>query len=622
MGGTQAAPRDLRCFVRFTRTRDSLQRARVLADAFAVRSFKGKLVAHFLLLSLVPLLAANLGFWKAERNDSAREADRELTTGLRAAVVAYTDALEEAHTRAEATARRASFVAAVAAGDRSALLRVAREGGLLVSSGTTRVGRAPTRAAATTVTVMQEGRRLGSVTAFVELDERMVRELRTRSGLPPTGLVAFAEAGRIVAGPGRGARLPPSANEAFAMEIGSIEYRAHAVRVGPPRGAAVVALVPSGPIDAASAAAATRLGIALAASLLVIALIAYWEARAIVQALGRLAQGARAIAAGQLASRVPVHGRDEVAEFAKSFNEMAAQLERRVDDLQEAQRRLQTSMARFADALASTHDEQQLARVVVAAAVDSTGATGGTFSVGDRVLASVGTIDGEELLVLPVRSGGDSFGVLTLAGIGTTATEDALELTESLATHAAVAFENARLHLVLERQAHVDELTGLVSRRHGRELMEREMLRAARQGSALAVALCDLDGFKQVNDRHGHAAGDAVLRAFAKLVQRRVRQVDVACRWGGEEFLFVLPETDLPGALDLVESLRAQLESLPIVLLDGTTLHTTASFGVASYVAGISAEELVARADHALYAAKRGGKNAVVGAERSAPISA
>ena len=576
-----------------------------------MRSFKGKLVAHFLLLSLVPLLAANLGFWKSERDDSAREADRELRTGLRAAAAAYADEVEAAHATAERAARRGDVVAAIAGGDRATLERLARASDLVLTSGSARVGRAPSRAAPTTVTVVQGGRRLGSVTAFVELDERMVRALRARSGLPPTGLVAFAADGRVVAGPGRGARLPTSTAQPFPLQIGSVEYRAHAAHVGPPRGAAVVALVPAGPIEAESSAAAMRLGIALAASLLVIALIAYFEARVIVRALGRLAEAARAIAAGQLGSRVPVDGRDEVAAFARSFNEMAAQLEQRVHDLQDTQHRLQTSISRFADALASTHDAQQLARVVVAAAVDVTGASGGMFSVGGRVLARAGRFEGEAVLELPVRSGGDSFGVLTLAGVGATA-PDALELAESLATHAAVAFENATLHEVLEQQAHVDELTGLESRRHGRELMEREMLRAARQGSPLAVAICDLDGFKLVNDRHGHAAGDAVLRAFADLVQRRVRQVDVACRWGGEEFLFVLPETDLAGAHELVESLRAQLALLPIALPDATTLHVTASFGIARFEAGISAEELVARADRALYEAKRGGKNVVV----------
>jgi two-component system, cell cycle response regulator len=586
-----------------------------------VKSFKGKLVAHFMLLSLVPLLAANLGFWNAERDDSAREADRELRTGTRAAAVAYADLLDAAHARAEAVARRSAFVAAVAAGNRSELELFAREGKLRVTSGSVRVGRVPSRAAATTVTVVREGRRLGSVTAFVELDERLVRALRTRSGLAPTGLVAFADGDRVVAGPGRGARVPRSAGDTFPMQIGSIEYRGLAARIGPPQGAAVVALVPAGPIDAASSAAATQLGLALAASLLVIALIAYFEARSIVQALGRLAQGARAIAAGQLGSRVPVHGRDEVAEFSKAFNEMAEQLERRVDDLQETQRRLQSSMARFADALASTHDQEQLARVVVDAAIDATGATGGTFSVGGRVIAAAGRLDGRERLMLTVRSGGETFGTLSLAGIGSagpeSATESALEFAESLSKHAAVAFENARLHGVLEHQARVDELTGLVNRRHGRDLLEREVARAARAGSALSVAICDLDGFKLVNDRHGHAAGDAVLRAFAELAKRRVRQIDVACRWGGEEFLFVLPETELGGAYELAESLRIQLAALTITLPDETGLRVTASFGISAFQAGLGAEELVALADRALYQAKRSGKDVVALTDRA-----
>jgi diguanylate cyclase (GGDEF)-like protein len=593
----------------FPRTRDSLQRAVVVADACAVKSFKGKLVAHFLLLSLVPLLAANLGFWNAERDDAAREADRELRTALRAATVVYADALQAAHARAKVMARRDAFVAAIATGDRSRLARFAQNGNVRVTSRSGRVGRAPTHAATSTVTVVHGGRRLGSVTAFVELDERIVRTLRERSGLPPTGLVAVADDRRVVAGPGRGTQLPPRAGAAFSMHVGSTEYRALAARVGPPDGSAIVALVPAGPIEAASAAAATRLGFALAASLLVIALIAYFEARAIVKTLGRLAQGARAIAAGELGSRVPVHGRDEVAAFSNAFNDMAAQLERRVEDLQEAQRRLQTSTARFADALASTHDEHQLARVVVAAAMDATGATGGAFSVADRTVVKEGRLEGV-LLELPVRARGDSFGLLALAGIAT-ATKSALEFAESLVKHAAVAFENARLHAELERQAHVDELTGLTTRRHGRELLEHELQRAARACSALSVAICDLDGFKLVNDRHGHAAGDAVLRAFAELVRQRIRQIDVACRWGGEEFLFVLPETDLDGAQDLVESLRAQLASLLIALPNGSAIHVTASFGISAFEAGISAEELVARADRALYEAKRSGKNAV-----------
>jgi diguanylate cyclase (GGDEF)-like protein len=161
-------------------------------------------------------------------------------------------------------------------------------------------------------------------------------------------------------------------------------------------------------------------------------------------------------------------------------------------------------------------------------------------------------------------------------------------------------------------QAATDSLTGLANRRTLDEELVLEWRRAHRVGDSLAFVLLDLDNFKQVNDTHGHPAGDAVLRAVGQVLLGGVRQVDLAGRYGGEEFALVLPETDLPGALKLAERLRAALESTPVELADGTTLHVTASFGVALKDQLGSADELVAVADEALYAAKGAGKNRVM----------
>jgi diguanylate cyclase (GGDEF)-like protein len=161
-------------------------------------------------------------------------------------------------------------------------------------------------------------------------------------------------------------------------------------------------------------------------------------------------------------------------------------------------------------------------------------------------------------------------------------------------------------------QATTDSLTGLANRRTLDEELVLEWRRAHRVGDSLAFVLLDLDNFKQVNDTHGHPAGDAVLRAVGQVLLGGVRQVDLAGRYGGEEFALVLPETDLPGALKLAERLRAALESTPVELADGTTLHVTASFGVALKDQLGSADELVAVADEALYAAKGAGKNRVM----------
>jgi len=139
-----------------------------------------------------------------------------------------------------------------------------------------------------------------------------------------------------------------------------------------------------------------------------------------------------------------------------------------------------------------------------------------------------------------------------------------------------------------------------------------EWRRAHRVGDSLAFVLLDLDNFKQVNDTHGHPAGDAVLRMVGQVLLGGIRQVDLAGRYGGEEFALILPETDLTGALKLAERLRVALETTSIELADGKTLQVTASFGVALKDELRSADELVAAADEALYAAKRAGKNRVM----------
>jgi diguanylate cyclase (GGDEF)-like protein len=161
-------------------------------------------------------------------------------------------------------------------------------------------------------------------------------------------------------------------------------------------------------------------------------------------------------------------------------------------------------------------------------------------------------------------------------------------------------------------QASTDSLTGLANRRTLDEELVLEWRRADRVGDSLAFILLDLDDFKQVNDTHGHQAGDAVLRTVGQVLLEGIRQVDLAGRYGGEEFALILPETDLPGALKLAERLRVSLETTPVHLAEGKTLQATASFGVALKDELPSADELVTVADEALYAAKRAGKNRVM----------
>jgi len=160
-------------------------------------------------------------------------------------------------------------------------------------------------------------------------------------------------------------------------------------------------------------------------------------------------------------------------------------------------------------------------------------------------------------------------------------------------------------------QAVTDPLTGLANRRSFDEELALEWRRAERVGSGLALILGDVDDFKRVNDTYGHQQGDEVLRKVGEVLGAAVRQVDLAARYGGEEFAVIVPETDLGDALKLAERLRSNLMKAETTLADGTRLRVTSSFGVATKGELGRAEDLIAAADEALYAAKHAGKNRV-----------
>ncbi|HEX5802709.1 MAG TPA: GGDEF domain-containing protein [Azospira sp.] len=171
--------------------------------------------------------------------------------------------------------------------------------------------------------------------------------------------------------------------------------------------------------------------------------------------------------------------------------------------------------------------------------------------------------------------------------------------------------ENERTRHELERLAATDALTGLNNRRHFMLLADAEFDRSQRYGRPVSVALADLDYFKQINDRYGHAAGDAALRSFADLVRDTLRQTDIACRYGGEEFAFIFPETVPEEARVLAERLRSGLDGRHEVLPDGRQMHFTLSIGITDGT-GLSLEEALNRADDVLYRAKAAGRNRVL----------
>jgi diguanylate cyclase (GGDEF)-like protein len=159
-----------------------------------------------------------------------------------------------------------------------------------------------------------------------------------------------------------------------------------------------------------------------------------------------------------------------------------------------------------------------------------------------------------------------------------------------------------------------DELTGLVNRRHMQALMEQEHRRCARSGQCFCVAVLDVDHFKAVNDSHGHAAGDEVLRAIAHELQSAMRLSDAVARWGGEEFVLVLSDTRAALARAGLERMRDRVARLRVVVPEGV-VAVTLSAGLAEHHAGETVAQTLARADRALYEAKQQGRDRVALAE-------
>jgi two-component system cell cycle response regulator len=158
-----------------------------------------------------------------------------------------------------------------------------------------------------------------------------------------------------------------------------------------------------------------------------------------------------------------------------------------------------------------------------------------------------------------------------------------------------------------------DVLTGVYNRRYALRHMDGLMRRVGDTGKALSVLICDLDRFKSVNDTHGHAAGDAVLKQFAQCCTQSMRNIDMVARYGGEEFVILLPDTDGENAVKAAERLckRVAATAMDIPEAPDGKLTVTVSIGVASTTAPMSGEELIKRADAALYRAKQGGRNQV-----------
>jgi diguanylate cyclase (GGDEF)-like protein len=221
-------------------------------------------------------------------------------------------------------------------------------------------------------------------------------------------------------------------------------------------------------------------------------------------------------------------------------------------------------------------------------------------------------VPAEVAVVAPLDFGDGDAGLLILGRRMTDAAYEPhdLALLRALADSSAIALRNAELLDRLRAQATIDPLTGCHNRRGFDEIIHTELTRSARYDRELSLVLLDIDHFKRVNDDFGHEVGDHALQRIGRAVRHTFRSTDSACRFGGEEFALVFPETGKEEAMRLAERLRILIETLPPNPEVPRTL--TASFGVAAYPGDArTAAELIRAADRALYQAKTGGRNRV-----------
>jgi len=616
-------------------------------------SFRNRLTLFFVVIVVVPMLAVAYVLF----NLAAEADDTKVETRLVEAQRAAEGVFEDAQDRAAATGRRigsdAELARALRARDRSrsrSRLRVlSREAGVqrlltdLQTLGSMELGRGAAMAPATS-RLVDRGRTAGRLRISMLSAEDYVRRVKRATGLE----VVVQEGGRVIAESlprataTAGRRLPAGGD----VELAGSTYRLVGFEApGFEGGSVAIRLLGRDP-DTSSRAIVVA---ALAGFLLLAFSFALAVSRSLQAQVGRLLDAARRMSRGDFDVVVPTEGDDEFAALGSEFNQMASQLQARVQELQLERARLQDAIRRVGESFAKGLDRDALLDIVVKTAVDGVGADCGRAVVQDGDGASVEvarsgdvsarrvaleeveaaaassaraveiTHNGTSALAQPLSSseGEHVLGLISVARASRPFTEPERELFNYLASQAAVSVENVDLHETVQRQAVTDELTGLFNHRRFQEVMALEIERTRRFGSDMGLILLDMDDFKKVNDTYGHMQGDLVLREVARVLRESAREIDEPARYGGEEMAVALPQTDLDGAYRFAERVRRRIEALELPILDGErpgTLRVTASFGAAALPSNEDAgrDALVAAADAALYEAKRSGKNRTV----------
>ena len=627
-------------------------------------SFRNRLTLFFVLIVVVPMVAVAFVLFRLIADNESGKADARLAAAKRSAINLYREDVNRAQAAAARIGRDVVLAQALRANDGpalqarlSALLRQEDVRRIVLARGSRAIADAGSSTAvfpASRTLVGGAGKRPFGTLQVSAQEPSIYTGLLSR--LTGSGAVVQRIGGPVLASSVKGVDPASIPSDHGELEVGDKRFDAASFKapgfVGQTDRVAVLA-------PKAMESTAVRNGRVLAAGILagffVLAFtFALLVSRSLQRQIDAFLQAARRLGSGDFTVEVPTEGHDEFAALGEEFNKMSRQLEERLEELNQERARLQDAMRRIGETFASNLDREGLLEIVVRTAVDGVGADAGRASVRPNAsspleqVALTGSVDGLEEAVRaaeakvletgePCEATVDGVGALShpmrrgddvharVSGVVSVARRDhpfstaERELFHYLAEQAAVSIENVGLHETVERQAVTDELTGLFNRRRFQEAMATEVERSKRFGQPVGLVLLDLDDFKAVNDTYGHQQGDLVLREVARVLRETSREIDEPARYGGEELAVVLPGTDLEGAYNLAERVRAGIEELALPLLDGDgALRVTASFGVATLPGSADdMRELVAAADEALYRAKRAGKNRTVRAEAS-----